>query len=179
MAGTSTRQARVAGLIQRVIATSLERDIHDPRLEGVTITEVRVSGDLQIARVFWTQFASPDDERGARKRAEKALEQAKGRLRSRVGHKAGLRLTPNIEFVFDELPNQARVIDDVLVLAKQRDEQLRQSREGKSYAGDADPYRHDDDEDADSDSADIASDTSADADTHVDIDSDVNSDSQD
>lgn len=143
MAGNTPRQGRIAAQIQRVVATSLERDIHDPRLEGVTITEVRVTGDLQIARIYWTQFANPDDARGARKRAVAALEQAKGRLRRRVGRATGLRLTPSIEFEFDEVPEQAREIDDVLVLAKQRDEQLRKSREGKGYAGDADPYRHD------------------------------------
>lgn len=144
MAGTSPRQARVAGLIQRVIATCLERDIRDPRLEGVTITEVRVTGDLQIAHVYWTQLADPHDERGARKRAAKALERAKGRLRSRVGRRAGLRLTPSIEFIFDEVPGQARQIDDLLAYAEQRDEQLRKSRQGKAFSGDADPYRHDD-----------------------------------
>lgn len=148
MAGNSPRRARVAALIQRVVATSLERDIHDPRLEGVTITEVRVTGDLQIARIYWTQYADPSDARGARQRAAKALEQAKGRLRSRVGRKAGLRLTPAIEFVFDEVPGQAREIDDVLVLARQRDEQLGRDRQGKAYAGEADPYRHDDEDGA-------------------------------
>ncbi len=148
MAGNSPRRARVAALIQRVVATSLERDIHDPRLEGVTITEVRVTGDLQIARIYWTQYADPSDTRGARQRAAKALEQAKGRLRSRVGRKAGLRLTPAIEFVFDEVPGQAREIDDVLVLARQRDEQLGRDRQGKAYAGEADPYRHDDEDES-------------------------------
>lgn len=148
MAGNSPRRARVAALIQRVVATSLERDIHDPRLAGVTITEVRVTGDLQIARIYWTQYADPSDARGARQRAAKALEQAKGRLRSRVGRKAGLRLTPAIEFIFDEVPGQAREIDDVLVLARQRDEQLGRDRQGKAYAGEADPYRHDDEDEA-------------------------------
>lgn len=173
MAGTNPRQARIAALIQRVVATSLERDIHDPRLEGVTVTEVRVTGDLQIARIYWTQFADPGDERGSRRRAAKALEQAKGRLRSRVGHKAGLRLTPDIEFIFDELPGQAREIDDVLVLARQRDEQLRNSREGKSFAGEADPYRHDDEEEDAAAETGEAADTNAETDAAQDTDAEA------
>ena len=54
MAGTNPRAVRIAGLIQRVVANALEKDIHDPRLRGVTITEVRVTNDMQQARIFWT-----------------------------------------------------------------------------------------------------------------------------
>lgn len=148
----NTRAARIGVLIQRVVASSLQRELHDPRLRGVTITEVRVTGDLQIARIYWTLLTDPNKARGERKRAEQALRQSAGRLRSHVGHKAGLRLTPQLEFIYDELPTQAHEIDDVLVLAKKRDEELERSREGAQYAGEEDPYRHpreDEDDDFD------------------------------
>lgn len=148
----NTRAARIGVLIQRVVASSLQRELHDPRLRGVTITEVRVTGDLQIARIYWTLLADPNKARGERKRAEQALRQSAGRLRSHVGHKAGLRLTPQLEFIYDELPTQAHEIDDVLVVAKKRDEELERSREGAQYAGEEDPYRHpreDEDDDFD------------------------------
>ena len=148
----NTRAARIGVLIQRVVASSLSRELHDPRLRGVTITEVRVTGDLQIARIYWTLLADPNKARGERKRAEQALRQSAGRLRSHVGHKAGLRLTPQLEFIYDELPTQAHEIDDVLVVAKKRDEELERSREGAQYAGEEDPYRHpreDEDDDFD------------------------------
>lgn len=138
----NTRAARIGVLIQRVVASSLQRELHDPRLRGVTITEVRVTGDLQIARIYWTLLTDPNKARGERKRAEQALRQSAGRLRSHVGHKAGLRLTPQLEFIYDELPTQAHEIDDVLVVAKKRDEELERSREGAQYAGEEDPYRH-------------------------------------
>ena len=48
MAGTNPRAARIAALIQRVIASSMEAQLHDKRLTNVTITEVRVTNDLQI-----------------------------------------------------------------------------------------------------------------------------------
>ncbi|WEV42352.1 30S ribosome-binding factor RbfA [Bifidobacterium sp. ESL0682] len=140
MAGTNPRAARIAALIQRVIASSMERTLHDKRLSGVTITDVRVTGDLQIARVYWTQLGQEGKAEGERKRAEQALKQATGRLRSLVGAKAGLRLTPQLQFVYDEVPSEAHEIEDILVTAHKRDEELNKSRETAQYAGDENPY---------------------------------------
>ena len=97
MAGTNPRAARIAALIQRVVASSIERELHDKRLASITVTEVRVTNDLQIAKVYWTQLGHEGHEEGERKRAQQALDQAKGHLRSLVGHKAGLRLTPQLQ----------------------------------------------------------------------------------
>ena len=71
-------RARVAALIQRVIASSMEAQLHDKRLASVTITDVRVTNDLQIAKVYWTQLGHDGREQGERKRAKQALDQAKG-----------------------------------------------------------------------------------------------------
>ena len=87
MSGTNPRAVRVAGLIQRVVATALQRELRDPRLAHVTITEVRVTNDLQIARIYWTYLGSEGHELGQRKRAKQALKQSAGRLRSLVGRK--------------------------------------------------------------------------------------------
>ncbi len=127
MAGTNPRAARIAALIQRVIASSMEAQLHDKRLANVTITEVRVTNDLQIAKVYWTQLGHEGHEQGERRRAQQALNQAKGRLRSLVGTKAGLRLTPQLEFIFDEVPGEAHEIEDILALAHKRDEELAKS----------------------------------------------------
>lgn len=144
MAGTNPRAVRVAGLIQRVVATALQRDLRDPRLAHVTITEVRVTNDLQIARIYWTYLGDDGHERGQRKRAKQALQQSAGRLRSMVGRKAGLRLTPQLQFIYDEVPAEATEVEDVLTVALKRDQELAKLRENATYAGDADPYRHDD-----------------------------------
>ena len=61
-----------------------------------------------------------------------------------VGAKAGLRLTPQLQFIFDEVPGEAHEIEDILSLARKRDEELARMRANAAYAGDADPYRHDD-----------------------------------
>lgn len=154
MAGTNPRAARIAALIQRVIASSMEAQLHDKRLSNVTITEVRVTNDLQIAKIYWTQLGHEGREQSERRRAQQALNQAKGRLRSLVGSKAGLRLTPQLEFIFDEVPGEAHEIEDILAIARKRDEELAKARETAQYAGDADPYKHDepnDDDDFDED----------------------------
>ena len=149
MAGTNPRAARIAALIQRVIASSMEAQLHDKRLTNVTITEVRVTNDLQIAKVYWTQLGREGHEQGERRRAQQALNQAKGRLRSLVGTKAGLRLTPQLEFVFDEVPGEAHEIEDILAIARKRDEELAKARETAQYAGEADPYKHPEEDDDD------------------------------
>ncbi|MFR6390631.1 MAG: 30S ribosome-binding factor RbfA [Bifidobacterium angulatum] len=142
MAGTNPRAARIAALIQRVIASSMEAQLHDKRLANITITEVRVTNDLQLAKVYWTQLGHEGHEDGERKRAQQALNQAKGRLRSLVGTKAGLRLTPQLQFVFDEVPGEAHEIEDILAVARKRDEELAKARATAQYAGEADPYKH-------------------------------------
>ncbi|MBT1178594.1 30S ribosome-binding factor RbfA [Bifidobacterium vespertilionis] len=159
MAGTNPRAARIAALIQRVIASNMEMQLHDKRLANVTITEVRVTNDLQIAKIYWTQLGHAGKEQGERQRAKQALEQAKGRLRSLVGAKAGLRLTPQLQFIFDEVPGEATEIEDILAVARKRDEELARARATAQYAGDEDPYKHpeereDDDWDDDEDDED-------------------------
>ena len=148
MAG-NPRAVRIAALIQRVVASALESQMHDKRLAGVTVTEVRVTNDLQIAKVYWTQLGRSGHEAGERKRAQQALRQASGRLRTLVGARAGLRLTPALRFIYDEVPAEATEIEDVLTAARHRDEAMAKARVNARYAGDPDPYRHDDEEETD------------------------------
>lgn len=160
MVGMNPRAAKIGALIQRVVATAMEREISDKRLAAVTITEVRVTNDLQLARVYWTQmFNTEGNVQAQRKRSQEALAQAQGRLRRLVAAKAGLRITPQLEFIFDEVPAQAHDIEDIIALARKRDEELAKTRENASYAGDADPYRQPRDEDEDMDSSDDLEDT--------------------
>ncbi len=135
----SPRALRVAGTIKKIVARALETEIKDPRLGFVTVTDVRVTGDLQQASVFYTVLGSEED----RVNTAAALSSAKGRIRSLVGAELGIRLTPSIEFHLDAVPETAASLDKALHEAHQRDEEVRRLREGAQYAGDADPYRHD------------------------------------
>ena len=146
MQGANPRAARIAALIQRVIASNMESTLHDKRLKNVTITDVKVTNDLQLAKVYWTTISHTGNDEGERKRAQTALNQARGRLRTMVGAKAGLRLTPQLQFIFDEVPGEAHEIDDIIVAARRRDEELARMRANAQYAGEADPYKHDDED---------------------------------
>jgi ribosome-binding factor A len=131
------RAYKVAERIHEIVASMVTMRLKDPRLNLVTITDVRVTGDLQHATVFYTVYGSDAE----RKAAGRALERAKGLIRSHVGGQLGLRLTPSLEFVPDALPETARSFEDALVAARFRDEQIRKSAEGAQWAGDEDPYR--------------------------------------
>ncbi|MCL2804238.1 MAG: 30S ribosome-binding factor RbfA [Micrococcales bacterium] len=135
--GESPRQRRLAERIQQVVAQVLERRVKDPRLGFVTVTEVRVTGDLQHATVFYTVLGDDD----ARDDTAAALASAKGLLRSEVGKATGLRLTPSLDFILDQLPEGASRIDDALREAAARDAELASKAHGASYAGDEDPYK--------------------------------------
>ncbi|MDT3767505.1 30S ribosome-binding factor RbfA [Gleimia hominis] len=133
------RQRKVADRIKQTVAHMLERRVKDPRLGFITITDVRVTGDLQHATVFYTVYGS---EKEARDTAA-ALESAKGMLRSAVGKALGIRLTPTLEFAADGLAQSAARMEEVLAAARAEDERLAEQARGAKYAGDADPYRDD------------------------------------
>jgi ribosome-binding factor A len=148
---TDTARARkLADRVREVVAEALEKRIKDPRLGFITVTDARVTGDLQHATVFYTVFGDDED----RASTAAALESAKGVLRSEVGKRTGIRLTPSLEFIADALPETAAHMNDLLAVASQRDAAVAALADGASYAGDPDPYRKpvviaDDDEDED------------------------------
>jgi ribosome-binding factor A len=141
------RALRLADRIQQIVATMLDTRVKDPRLGFITITDTRVSGDLQHATLFYTVFGSEEEREGT----AAALASATGLLRREVGRQTGIRLTPTLEFVPDAIPENARQIEDLLSVARDRDAELARAKEGATYAGDADPYRvpHEDVDDTD------------------------------
>lgn len=143
-----SRVRKVQDRIHQTVAGMLGRRIKDPRLGFVTITDVRVTGDLQHASIFYTVFGDEEDRKGT----ARAFESAKGIIRSEVGKALGIRLTPTLEFILDALPETAASLEDALVAARMKDAQIAELAEGASYAGDEDPYRHpEEDEDWDDD----------------------------
>ena len=131
------RVAKIADRIQVIVAQMLERRVKDPRLGFVTVTDVRVSGDTQQASIFYTVLGEEADLAAS----AAALESAKGLIRSEVGKHLGMRHVPTLTFVPDALPESARQLDDVLAKARASDEAVAQNREGKTFAGESDPYR--------------------------------------
>ncbi|MDT0183175.1 30S ribosome-binding factor RbfA [Microbacterium sp. ARD31] len=132
----SERQARLGDRIRVILAERLEKGLRDPRLGFVTITDVRVTGDLQHASVFYTVLGS-EEERIA---SGEALRSATGMLRSEVGRHLNVRLTPTLEFIPDGIPENAGHIADLLREARERDAEVAGLAASAAYAGDADPY---------------------------------------
>ena len=136
------RYVKVAEQIKVIVAELLERRIKDPRLGFVTITDVRLTGDGREGTVFYTVLG---DEQ-ARDDTAAALSSAKGLIRSTVGKQLGMKFTPTIDFVLDAVPETAAQITDALARAKAADEAVAAQAATASYAGDADPYKHPDEE---------------------------------
>ncbi len=137
MADTA-RARKLAERIHVIVAEALEQRVKDPRLGFITVTDTRVTADLQHATVFYTVLGDLTE----REATAAALESARGLLRSEVGKGTGVRQTPTLDFVADAVPENAAHIEDLLRVAAERDADLSRAASSAQYAGEADPYRH-------------------------------------
>jgi ribosome-binding factor A len=133
----SHRAQKVADRIKVVVAGVLEGKIKDPRLGFVTITDTRVTGDLQHASVFYTVLGDEDQ----REATAIALDSAKGVIRAAIGRDLGLRITPSIEFFPDALPESAKALESLLDEVHKKDAEVIALRANATFAGDAEPYK--------------------------------------
>ena len=131
------RARKLAERIKVLVAEALERTVKDPDLGFVTITDVKVTPDLQHAKIYYTVWGSDED----RARSSEIIERNRGRIRGEVGRQLSIRLTPTVEFELDVVQDNAAHLNDLLAEAKQRDEQLHKIAEGAHYAGEENPYR--------------------------------------
>ncbi|BEL11852.1 30S ribosome-binding factor RbfA [Actinoplanes sichuanensis] len=141
-AKTRRHAERIKELVARLV-----REIKDPRLGMVTITDARITGDLREATVFYTVLGDVTEQAST----AAALESAKGMLRTRVGHALALRHSPSLTFVLDDVQNHVKEIDDLLAEARHRDQEVQQIAAGATYAGDPDPYKSEDDDEIEDD----------------------------
>jgi ribosome-binding factor A len=113
MAG-SQRLRRVADQIQRELSALLRAELKDPRVGMITLTGVEVSPDLAHAKVFFTTLGDAE----ALARTEEGLARAAGFLRSELGHRLKLRVTPEVRFVHDPSVERgarlSKLIDDAV-----------------------------------------------------------------
>ncbi|WP_138418978.1 30S ribosome-binding factor RbfA [Sinomonas gamaensis] len=131
------RAARLAQRIKVVVAEALRKAVKDERAEAITVTDARVTNDLQHATVYYTVLGDTAAQEGARD----VLEAKKGVLRRELGRNLTIRLTPTLEFVADEVPVNASHVEDLLRQARARDEELARLAAAARPAGDPDPYR--------------------------------------
>ena len=87
----------------------------------VTVSDVEVSGDLQVVKVFVSILG---DERG-KQNAIKGLKRMEGYVRRNIGKKVSLRLTPDIRFVYDDSFERGQKVSNLLdVLREEREERM-------------------------------------------------------
>ena len=140
------RAARMAKRIQTIVASAIERQIKDRRLELVTITDARVTGDLHDATVFYTVRGTDIETEPGYDQAAEALTRAKGQLRKIVGDELSVRFTPTLSFELDTVPEASAHMEELLARARARDAELAKLKEGAQPAGDANPYKTSDGE---------------------------------
>ncbi len=93
-----TRADRVGDQIRAEISDMIARELHDPGFGFLTITRVRVTPDLQLARVYYTTLGDAE----ARRNTDRAFGRASPFIRRQLGQRLRLRRVPELEFVFDE-----------------------------------------------------------------------------
>lgn len=144
--GTTTgdsRARRLAKRISTIVATAIELEIKDPRLRFVTITDTKLTGDLREATVYYTVRGADLKIEPDYAEAAAGLAKARGVLRSKVGAATGVKFTPSLAFTLDTVPDAAREMEDLLARARAADAEVARTAAGAQHAGEADPYRRD------------------------------------
>ena len=106
------RTDRLASQIREVIATAITRESREPLLHAIVITDVDVTSDLSLARVWWHALPGPADR--DRAAVEAALSRASGFLRSRVAEVIRARKLPDLRFLHDDALDHGRAIEGIL-----------------------------------------------------------------
>lgn len=134
-----TDPARVRKHAERVRELVVEalRTIKDPRLGMITITDSRITPDLREATVYYTVLGDVAEQAAT----AAALDSAKGLLRSIVGKALGLRHSPSLTFEQDVVQDTVKHIDELLAAARENDAKVHALAAKSTYAGEAQPYR--------------------------------------
>jgi len=107
---SSFRPERVAEQIHKEVCHLMMHGIKDPRVSSVTITGVKVTRDLSLARIYF----SVSDEVNERKEAERGLKSVTPYVRRRLGQVMQMRSIPEIRFAYDSSISYGQKIDDLL-----------------------------------------------------------------
>lgn len=123
------RSERVAGTMRRELASLIQREVKDPEVGFVSLSDVEVTRDLAHAKVFVTVF---EPDRAAA--SVKALNKAAGYLRRRLGQAMHIRAVPELHFVHDASVETGQQMDSLI-------EQAIAADRHEAGAGDADDER--------------------------------------
>ena len=112
------RIGRVRQEILRAVNEILLNEIKDPRIDGVTITDVELTGDLQQATIYYSTLS---DKAGARQKTEAGLNATVGKVGSGLGKRLTLYKTPEIKFERDRSIDYGNHIESLLSQIKKTD----------------------------------------------------------
>lgn len=105
-----SRADRVSGLIQQALSDILLKEVNDPRLDMATITHVKLTKDLRIARIYFSAPGGPEKIVAARNGFNSAL----GFVKAALARRLGLRYMPDLEFFYDESFDYGAHIENLL-----------------------------------------------------------------
>lgn len=112
------RVGRLSQEIQREVNDILMKRVRDPRVEGVTITGVEVTGDLQNATIYYSTLSNLASDA---EKTQKGLDKATGLIRRELGQRLSIDVTPELKFVRDESVRYGDHIDELLNKLHQQD----------------------------------------------------------
>lgn len=112
------RVGRLSQEIQREVNDILMKRVRDPRVEGVTITGVEVTGDLQNATIYYSTLSNLASDA---EKTQKGLDKATGLIRRELGQRLSIYVTPKLKFVRDESVRYGDHIDELLNKLHQQD----------------------------------------------------------
>lgn len=120
MAREFSRADRVAQELQKEVAIILQREVKDPRIGMVTVSDVEISRDLAYAKVFVTFLFDSDPD--AVQRGLEGLEKASPYIRSLLGKAMRLRIVPELQFVYDQSLVEGMRMSNLVTQAVRDDE---------------------------------------------------------
>jgi ribosome-binding factor A len=115
----TTRQRRVQELLVQEISSIIRRDLKDPRIGFVTITDAEITPDLRHAKVFYSVLGKPEE----RAETGKALARAAGFIRSEFARRAQMRYVPDLRFEYDPSVERGARISQLLAQVREEDDE--------------------------------------------------------
>jgi ribosome-binding factor A len=102
------RSSRIADLIKEEVATLFIYSVNDPRLHGISITDVKMTEDLKVAKIYYVCSNKEDTDA-----TNKGLKSVQGWVRKEISKKLNMRYTPELEFHYDDVFENGMKIDKI------------------------------------------------------------------
>ena len=113
----SHRVERVAEQVREEVSQILATEVADPGVGLVTVTRVKVTPDLSLARIYWTILG----DEAERKKTQKALMRAAAYVRHLLSTRMALRRSPEVTFTFDRAVADQHRVEEILYELKQEE----------------------------------------------------------